>query len=117
MKSITVYEANDGSRWNDETKAYERDALIAEAKAFLLSLGMRDHPLGVGFGNGDGYVQQPADIRGKLLAWLKEKGANRDSDGPIGKVMWQLHCIDEQDRQWGQPYFAINPGTGKEVAL
>lgn len=27
------------------------------------------------------------------------------------------NCIDEQFREWGQPYFAVNPDKGKQICI
>lgn len=107
MRPITVYEANDGSRWDNETDAVQRDVLVAECDRFASFL--RPVPKGTAFSNGHGYVQQPKGSRERLLAFLKSKGASRDSDGPVGKLMYRMWRIDEQDREWGQTYFANNP--------
>jgi hypothetical protein len=119
VRTITVYEADDGSRWNtpDEARmrdvliadeARMRDVLIAECETFA-AREMRPRPDNTDFANGHGFVLQPPGARERLLAWLRAKGANRDSSGPIGKLLWRLQCMDDLNREWGQPYFALHP--------
>ena len=117
MKPVTMYQANDGMRFNTEHEALARDALIAECDAEMAKLGIRKPPEDIGFTNGSGYIQQPIGSRGALEAFLRAKGTNRDSDGPIGRLLYRLHCMDERDREWAQPFFALNPPTNAmEVA-
>lgn len=28
---------------------------------------------------------------------------------PVGRAWWRLMCMDNQFREWGQPYYALNP--------
>lgn len=117
MRPLTVYVANDDSRFDTEGAAVAREELIAmcaEATAFLVPKPPND---GCAFFNGNGYRQQPTGSREKLWAFLQSQGVNRDCSGPIGELLHRMHCIDLNDREWGQPYFALNPGKGKMVAL
>ncbi len=113
MKEVTRYEANDGAEFKDVEKCLLHDALILECEAE--EVGLKPFPRGNG--NGEGYVQQPIGSRDKLLRFLKFKDANRDSDGPVGRLLHRMHRIDFVDREWGQVYFAINPHKGKMVDL
>lgn len=117
MKAVTMYEADDGSRWNTPDKALDRDALIARCKSIEEGIGLRPVPRDTGFATGDGYVQQPEGAKAALIRVLKGLGANRDSDGPIGKLLHRAWCMDAQDREWGQPYYALHPLKGKQVEL
>ena len=114
---ITVYEADDGSRWDDEHRALERDALIIRCRAETTRIGLRETPAGPDFGNGDGFVQQPGGARSALFDFLKSEGVSRDTGGPLGKLMYRGYRIDDQDREWGQACFANNPHMGKAVSL
>jgi hypothetical protein len=40
-----------------------------------------------------------------------------DCGGPLNKIWWRFSCIDDKGREWQQPYFALNPGTGTEVKI
>ncbi len=39
------------------------------------------------------------------------------SHRPLDAAYSRLYCIDEQNREWGQPYYAINPDKGEQVCL
>lgn len=53
---------------------------------------------------GHGVFQHPAaDIHPFSVA-----GRVLDS-GPLSRAWWRFMCIDEQWREWEQPYFARNP--------
>ena len=117
MKPVTMYMANDGELFHTEHEALTRDALIAECDAEMTKRGIRKRPDDIGFSNGSGYIQQPIGSWWALEIFLRGKGANRDSEGPIGRLLYRLHCLDTQDREWAQPFFALNPPTNAmEVA-
>ncbi len=136
MKPVTRLQANDGTEWATEREATIRDALLDEIKqatSLLLT------PVG----NRRGYVQQdPARVlafKVRLIEIGHKHGilgtdvlaeASRvhphsivgryiDDSGcrPIGDAWTRLMCIDEQGREWEQPYYALNPGKGPDVCL
>ena len=115
MKRIDRWQADDNSIWDTPEKAAERDALVAECNAFFASLNLKPEPKddGCRFANGHGFIQQPAGSRDALWAFAKQHGWNRDADGPIGRLAHRAYKIDPYDREWGQPYFALNPGKGE----
>ncbi len=115
MKEVTRYEANDGTEFKNVENCLRHDALILECEATVAELGLKPWP--GGNYNGEGFLQQPLGSREKLVSWLESKGINRDSDGPIGNLMHRAWRIDGVDREWGQPYFALNPHKGKMVDL
>lgn len=119
MKRVDRWEANDGSIWLTEMAAVERDMLIAECDAVVAGLGLKPTPKddGCRFANGHGYIQQPAGAKEKLWAFLLSKNVNRDSDGPVGRLLYRHHSIDPYDREWGQVYFALNPHRGDQVEV
>jgi len=117
MRRVDRWECGDGSVWTSEARARDRDVLIAEASAFIASLNLKPIPKGGEFSNGAGYVQQPAGSRDMIVGWAKSKGWNRDTDGPVGRVAYRAHCTDHMDREWGQPYFALNPTKGKQFEV
>jgi hypothetical protein len=53
MRSITKFEANDGSEWNTAEKALERDTLLVVCKD--IDYLLKPRPFNDGF---DGYIQQ-----------------------------------------------------------
>jgi hypothetical protein len=36
---------------------------------------------------------------------------------PLNQAYHRLCCLDDKFREWNQPYFAMNPGTGKRVCV
>ena len=117
MKPLTVYVADDGARFDTAAAALERDALIEECQAATTFLRHTPTDDGCAFANGGGFLQQPTGSRQRLLTFLEAKGVHRDSNGPLGLLLYRLHCIDTQDREWGQPFFALHPHRGKQVAV
>ena len=148
MKAIIKYQANDGSEWESEDKALEREDLlimIEDITKACLKPTPRD-------GNWVGYVQQhPAavlDYKHTLMRIAKQEGvygkcagceciwdadpkgirhsggiANRyiDDGGsePLRRAWQRLSCMDENYREYNQPYYAINPDKceGGEVSV
>ena len=51
----------------------------------------------------------PFSIAGRLI---DESGID-----PLQRAWNRICCIDEHGREWERPYFALNPGTGKNVCL
>jgi hypothetical protein len=143
MKPITVYEANDGSQHATEHSARRRDTLIDDCRTATAILSPR--PTTMEFDNGGGYVQQvPFSVREckrQLMGVAKYLFGDRDgfwsqdpdavhpmgiagrlisdsSHKPLADAWYRLMCIDGRAREWGQPYYALNPemGTQHEVA-
>jgi hypothetical protein len=133
MKSITLYQAVDGSNWPTPLAALERDALCSHVDAAMELL--RPRPSDPGFSNGDSFVQQesgpwlaakqrivdlafavtghgvfagiaeeihPRSIAGRILD---------DTGGPLAQAWWRFSCIDDQYREWGQPWFVEHPNA------
>jgi hypothetical protein len=144
MKPITMYEAVDGSRHDTEEKARRRDILVDDVNVALAGLVPKPDDPTCSFANGHGYVQQsPASVREckrQLMAIAKHTiggyehvwDADPDDVHPMGVagriiddsghrplyVAWsRLMCIDADAREWGQPYYALNPGKGEQFAV
>lgn len=147
MKSLTVYEANDGSRWDTPAQASERDELLAAVEAAMQPLGKHDD--GCAFVNGAGYYQHTQEAcdaarnglwsltRRPLELWIanqREKyGTTEDEvskchpswflrmlDGscpPLEKAWSRFYCMDDQCREWGQPYYASHQNEAQQVCL
>lgn len=142
MQAITMYVANDGSKHETAEQAQARDDLIIDTHVALRSL--KPVPDASGFSNGSGYVQQSPDAvrecKRQLLAIAKRTIGGYDHmwDAPVDEVhpmgiagrvindagappldraWYRLCCIDAECREWGHPYFALNPGQGTQVAL
>lgn len=134
MKKITVYEANDGTRFDSEAKAEIHEQIIAEIEEAMMPLGDRIEITGGQFvrhgrvrfmeakanmiriirkATGDQFGifknYQPDDIHPMSLA-----GRIVDDLGSkaIRKAWNRLQCINENGDEWEQPYFALNMVDG-----
>lgn len=140
MKVLTIYEAVDGSRWDDESLAIKRDALVARVDIAMRPLGPSNEAF-----NGDGYIQHDASdylkVRKALIElsresigeWIDRQEKEHKSDlmtchpswfcrmcdgeGPVSRAWERIARIDKQYREWGQQYFANNPSEGKQVRI
>ena len=130
MKTVTRYQAADGSIHPTEKEALKRDRIVGKVRRIMKPLGVIPKEKGCGFANGDGYIQHNiVDVRLakiKLIAYGQEIFGN---EGPVsfnymGRVFsdynidvfynaWvRLACHDEMGREWGQQYYAVNPAQG-----
>lgn len=144
MKAITIYQANDNSRRDTPEQANARDFMIVAVEKIMLPLGVR--PAGCEFTNGSGYLQHTADaikaVRADLIAasrphlssWMEEQERKHNTDfmtihpswfvrmldggaDPLERGWCRLACIDSQNREWGQQYYAAHPDEAKQVCL
>jgi hypothetical protein len=137
MRLINRYEAKDGRLFTDQSSCIKWELLIDDCSDTMKLFGSEPPP------NGQGYVQHdPAtvlEVKTRLLkiaypyfkwhdvfradpATVHPMGiAGRiisDSDiSPIRHAWNRLCCIDDQSREWDQPYFALHPMEGKQVRL
>jgi hypothetical protein len=143
---ISKYKAADGREFEslDEANKYERDIeRLENAVALLKPIPKND---GCNFSNGEGFVQQDAPTVRKAKEAVIEIARSRNPDnssfGPWAEVAdgdvpgysgfarildecdslvyryWsRFMCIDKQFREWGQPYYALNPSEGKQVEV
>lgn len=140
MRTIIKYQADDGTEWAEAEAAHQRDRLIADVreatagilkprpetgsfrgyikqdparvlqyKAALLRLAQREIPDYVM----NEHVADPSSVSNNsiLVRILDEGGTTR----PIAQAWWRLQTIDDEGREWEQPYYAINPGKGDQV--
>jgi hypothetical protein len=139
MKTITLYQAVDGSTWPTEAEALKRDALCSHVDAAMALLKPR--PKDIGFSDGDVFVQQgpgpvlAAKQRIVDLAYAVTEHAvftNNAEEihprsvagfildevgGPLARAWSRFACIDDSCREWGQPYFRSHPNEkAKAVA-
>ncbi len=135
MKIIQVYEADDRSRWNTAEEAIERDFLIKKVELATAPLGVQDESTDFVNGKGYYQHSEVAIATTRRALWIltapkleswintqKEKygrseeeiaalhpsGALRMLDGshrPLEGAWTRFLCIDEQGREWGQPYY------------
>lgn len=130
MKQITMYEANDGSKYAHSLDAIKRDGLLLEIKEIEDLLPPNPIDKGCRFANGEGYLSVDKDnfeSAKRMLIALAETETGQEFNGnlrgmmgrylddgrsPLYRVLLRLECVDSQYRMWGQPYFANNPTTG-----
>ena len=138
MQIVTKYRAIDGSEWDTADQAMDRDNLCAAVADAIAELG---EPLSSAFFGGGGYRQHdlatvlsakqrivrlakihtghgvfdhpaadihPFSIAGQILD---------DVGGPLRKAWRRFMCIDDQGREWGQPYFGLHPTEGQQIRL
>lgn len=141
MKRIVKYQADDGTEWPEAEAAQKRDQLIADVrdatagvlkprpeishfrgyvrqdparvlqyKAALLRLAHRELPNLVT----EADAANPAGMHNNsiIIRYLDDCGREAK---PIAQAWWRLQCIDEEGREWEQPYYALNPGKGEQV--
>lgn len=135
MKAVQRYKAEDGTEFATADEAIRRDQLLADIAFALLPIGEQPER---GFSNGEGYIQHEAEavlrVKSELVRLARRElrgdfpilrvppaeihnhsfmGRLLDEcSRPLYRAWWRLMCIDEQHREWGQPYFALNPDKG-----
>ncbi len=144
MKAVVKYQANDGSLFDDEATASSHDKFLAALKTLEATLPPLPQNDGCSFANGDGYIQHDsATVRAYKQAILRLAAERKlgfkfaewvdhpddvhphgvvgrilsDGDRHLYKAWYRMMCMDDQLREWGQPYFALNPGTGKSFEI
>lgn len=127
MKKITIYECNDGTRFDSEEQALEYDVLLSECNYINDVIGRKVEL------EYDQYVQRNAETVKKqwrvfcnivaaaipdYAKMAKECGNGTRHRSHIGRVIgdynikclqnlyYRFECIDEQGREYQQPYFA-----------
>jgi hypothetical protein len=136
MKTIQMYEANDGSV-HDTPEAANRIDVIHDQCKYILDNLLPQIPEGCSFANGSGYLQCDSKkierAKNELLrmanVYFKPQGSFTTFNGLVGRyisdggpklmneVYNYLNCIDDQYRMWGQPYFRFHPDQAKMVRL
>ena len=139
MKQIVRYEADDGSVWTTEGDARQRDILIALCSAAVSCLKPHPESSGgmtfvqqdaavvasvreslFEIANRPGVLQATiASAASRLGKTFREMARDVDPswfgrmlDGahePLAHAYLRLMCIDANNREWEQPYFARNP--------
>ena len=132
MREMTIYVADDGSRWDTPGLCEARERENAETAPLLAMLG-EERRL-----DEREYVQHdPATVRAVAIACCTLAGARYgrgdigeliakveagetwgdrsilariacDSGGDINRLFGRLACIDRRGREWQQPYYAHN---------
>lgn len=142
MKAVTKYQSDDGKIFDTEKEAIARDSKalsIKDAYKLLKPIPKND---GCDFANGKGFIQQdPLKVQEfkrqilllgaihheKMAEWAKDPISVHpqsivgrilsDCDDLLYRAWSRVMCIDDKWREWGQPYFAINPDKGEQVEV
>lgn len=104
MQEVTRYVASDGSEWVTPAAAKLREHLLGKIDEAMRPLG--SHPQL----RPKEYAQHATGIRDRVATRLAALGATADdARQPVMTALGRLFCIDDQDREWEQPYFASHP--------
>ncbi len=143
MKQVIRWQSEDGAIWRYKREAVARDSLI-KSVAWFEKLLPPVKDTACKFANGGGFVQRDASVveeakerllgltERKIKWWFDEQREKFNTDfknvdpswflrmlegsaPPIERAWSRLMCIDKQYREWGQPYYALNPTEGKQV--
>ncbi len=137
MQTIQKWQARDGAEFNSEEKCLAYEALLSQCESIMAPFGTR--PRDAEFANGSGFIQHDLSdfthAKGELVKLLAERAPMYDytshdpatihpmsivgrifddTGGPMSKAWSRLACFDPQGREWGQPYFALNPEKGTQ---
>lgn len=130
MKTVTIYEAPDGSRFNTQSECFSYESMLDILEAVKAPLGNATPD-----SNGSNFIQhEKAAVRkfdaafekvirtyfGKECAdlyhqfprgfvWRLLSDRQHPFNDAVCKAGYRRQCIDERLREWGQPYFAANP--------
>lgn len=143
MEVITKYKAIDGKEFNTDLECLDHELLIKKVDEIMSPL----HPIpkddGCVFANGGGYIQHDKKIlilvRRSLLElcktyvdhkWIQQTIDDESVDAswvsrllgdyginPLYMAWNRFSCIDKNQREWGQPYYANNPEKAKQIQL
>jgi hypothetical protein len=137
MQAIQKFKADDGAEFRTEAECISYEALCAEVAEIMATLPAQPKDDGCRFSNGDGYLQhEPANLERARISilkigqrfikeppWLQQTidtpaGCHPSWAGrligdacprPVNDAWYRFQCIDKQNREWGQPYYANNP--------
>lgn len=141
MESIIQYKAKDGRIFNNEENCLTYEQQLDKIEKIMS--GLFDRPDSCDFINGGGYIQQEKNNVDKaIIDLVKASGvcdhiANSlefnknpftyrngiigryldDNDSFICKHWLRFRCMDDNYREYGQPYFASNPSQAKQINL
>ena len=139
MKAVTRYQANDGAVFVEKADCKAHESLTEDVAKIMSRLFPLPDDKGCKFANGGGYIQHDAEtfksVREGLLRlaqrecphkWIDQSLADDtidpswagriigDSSVPLDRAWRRIVCTDKQFREWGQPFFALNPDKGAQ---
>jgi hypothetical protein len=63
------------------------------------------------------FDHRPVNRRGIIGRIFGDYSSNDQNINYLNSIWYRLMCIDESGKEWGQPYFAVNPDKGKNICL
>ena len=134
MQSITKFKSKDGKEFNSAQECLKYEDILERVEDILKHLPSYDD---ISFSNGEGYIQHERGVKQSLekdIVALANKyfapkepytqfnyylGRIIDDSGMrcLNSLTYKIMCIDDLNREWGQPYFAINPDKGIQKQL
>lgn len=143
MRKIVKYKAVDNTEFDFEKDCLEYEYLIKRVKAIMKVLPKLPENDGCSFSNGGGYIQHDRatlrKVKLELLEqikkyvnhdWVQQTIDNENTHSswvarllddynirPLRSAWYRFSCIDDLDREWGQPYYALNPTEGKQICI
>ena len=141
MELIIKFKAKDGVEFSNESDCLAYEDQCGDIDAIIAILP--EKPDTCDFSNGGGYVQHSMEnfmkARNAYLEYVKiytdhdyiqqtiDKGLDvhpswvaRISEffpGYVAKKWHRFQCVDDQLREWGQPYYANNPEDAEQKRL
>ena len=147
MEQITKWKANDGSEWDSQEKCIARGRMIEDVDRAMAVLKPHPTDLNwEGYVQHDQKTLleckralfKISNQEGVLKWWIDKQKVEhgktekdlieschpshfcRMLDGgnrPLDRGYSRLCCIDENLREWNQPFFALNPEKGKDLCV
>jgi hypothetical protein len=144
MKTITKFQAYNGTEFIDQTACLVYEVNCRRADDIISILPPKPNLPGCGFENGDGYLQHDREVFLKVRRLLLEQALVEFPDDKhleqslaeddvhpswaariigecctkqLDRAWYRIYCTDKEFREWGQPYYALNPTEGKQVCL
>lgn len=145
MQEIIKYKSYMGAEFDSKEECFKYEKQCDELQKLFNLLPKLPKDKSCKFGNGEGYLEVGKEnydkVKQKLLEFINdnteisedivERAKNIsihssilgrylcDGSSPLYKRMYmvwlRLMCIDDEYHEWGQPYYAIHPGKGKQI--
>lgn len=147
MKTITKFQASDGREFTTEFDCINYEVRITNANEILSLIPPLPKLPDCSFENGAGYLQhdpitftefklailraiRPYFPEGNFKKWVDDTISGKAHASWVGRLLdeddrlrpykdlWsRVYCTDSNFREWGQPYYALNPDTGTQKQL
>jgi hypothetical protein len=108
--AITLYRTGGGRQYPTLAQAEQMEREEQHVAALIREyLGSR-RPTG----NGDDYIQHSRGTKQAVARLLEGRSlrGDDDSNSPWRVLGFHWQCLDGQDREWGQPYYANHTPAG-----